>query len=80
MNERHNGIVQVYQTNYFIIPKLIYFIYPYFHMLGNRANLIAEVNLFEGHMNGRVYEHNLHNCTQQQFHNDLCTITHILWI
>lgn len=37
-------------------------------MLENRANLTDQVNLFEGHLNGRVYEYNFHNCTQQQFH------------
>ena len=26
MNERHNGIVQEYQTNYFILPEFICFI------------------------------------------------------
>lgn len=67
MNERHNGIVQGYQTNYFIVPKFICFIYSYFHMLENRADLTAQVNLLEGHLKGRVHEHNFHNCTQQQF-------------
>lgn len=68
MNERHNGIVQEYWTNYFFVPKFICFIYSYFHMLENRANLTAQVNLFEGHLNGRVYEYYFQNCTQQQFH------------
>lgn len=35
MNERHNGIVQEYQTNYFIIP--IFMFYSYFHKLENRV-------------------------------------------
>lgn len=35
MNEKHNSIVQEYQTNYFIIPKFMF--YSYFHMLENRV-------------------------------------------